>query len=326
MNTVSKQKPTTIRGHLESDAFKVSIARVLPKHLSPDRMARIAITAITRTPKLADCDQASFFRCLMDLSQWGLEPDGRQAHLIPFNNRKRGVVECQLIVDYKGLVELVMRTGKVSSIHADVVCENDVFDYDRGEIVRHTIDFKQPRGEVYAAYALIRFKDGSEKCEVMSKEDIEAIRNRSRAGRSGPWVTDWNEMAKKTAFRRVSKWVSLSAEIRDAIAVDDKQFEGIVEGIVSTPSIGLDDLTQRLTESDPPETDQPPLETSALSPNADPEDEAIEITEDLAREKLSSATTDTELNEMADLLIENGADEGMINHLVGEYAEAMSSE
>ena len=320
MNTVSKQKPTTIRGHLESDAFKVSIAKVLPKHLSPDRMARIAITAITRTPKLADCDQASFFRCLMDLSQWGLEPDGRQAHLIPFNNRKRGVVECQLIVDYKGLVELVMRTGKVSNIHADVVCENDVFDYDRGEIVLHKIDFKQPRGEVYAAYALIRFKDGSEKCEVMSKEDIEAIRNRSKAGRSGPWVTDWNEMAKKTAFRRVSKWVSLSAEIRDAIAVDDKQFEGIVEG-VSTPSISLDDLTQRLTESSAPsEAEQPPL---AL---AEPEGDVIEITEDLAREKLSSATTDAELNEMADVLIENGADEGMINHLVGEYAEAMSNE
>ena len=319
MNTVSKQKPTTIRGHLESDAFKVSIAKVLPKHLSPDRMARIAITAITRTPKLADCDQASFFRCLMDLSQWGLEPDGRQAHLIPFNNRKRGVVECQLIVDYKGLVELVMRTGKVSNIHADVVCENDVFDYDRGEIVLHKIDFKQPRGEVYAAYALIRFKDGSEKCEVMSKEDIEAIRNRSKAGRSGPWVTDWNEMAKKTAFRRVSKWVSLSAEIRDAIAVDDKQFEGIVEG-VSTPSISLDDLTQRLTESSAPsEAEQPPLTL------AEPEGDVIEITEDLAREKLSSATTDAELNEMADVLIENGADEGMINHLVGEYAEEFSA-
>jgi len=316
VNTVAKQKPTTIRGHLESDAFKASISKVLPKHLSPDRMARIAITAITRTPKLADCDQASFFRCLMDLSQWGLEPDGRQAHLIPFNNRKRGVVECQLIVDYKGLVELVMRTGKVSNIHADVVCENDVFDYDRGEIVSHKIDFKQPRGEVYAAYALIRFKDGSEKCEVMSKEDIEAIRNRSKAGRSGPWVTDWNEMAKKTAFRRVSKWVSLSAEIRDAIAVDDKQFEGIVEGVVSTPSIGLDDLTQRLTESsDPSETDQPPT--------TEPEDDSAEVTEDLARASLSSATTKAGLNVMADALIESGANEDMINHLAGEYAEAL---
>ena len=94
-----------------------------------------------------------------------------------------------------------------------------------------------------------------------------------------------------------------------------------------TPSIGLDDLTQRLTESsEPPETDQPPLEQPVLAPVAEPEDDATEITEDLARQKLSSATTDAELNEMADLLIENGADEGMVNHLVGEYAEAMSSE
>ena len=95
-----------------------------------------------------------------------------------------------------------------------------------------------------------------------------------------------------------------------------------------TPSIGLDDLTQRLTESSAPsETDQPPLESPALATTTtEPEDDAIEITEDLAREKLSSATTDAELNEVADLLIENGGNEGMINHLAGEYAEALSSE
>jgi len=222
-NTVAKkaQQPTGLRTLLTSDAFKEQLVHVLPEHLSPERQVRIAMTALARTPKLTECEPASFFQCLLSLSQFGLEPDGRHAHLIPFENRKRGVVECQLIIDYKGLVALAMRSGMVAYIHADVVCENDEFEFDRGELKKHKIDFRKPRGAVYAVYALCRFKDGTEKCEVMTRDEVEAIRRRSKAGTNGPWATDWNEMAKKTAFRRLSKWLPLSPEFRDAVEADD---------------------------------------------------------------------------------------------------------
>jgi recombination protein RecT len=219
--------PTTIKGLLEGEAFKAAIAKSLPRHLPPDRFIRIALTAIMRTPKLAECDRSSFFQALLSLSQLGLEPDGRRAHLIPFNNRKRGTVECQLIVDYKGLVELAMRSGQVSNIHADVVRENDDFDFDRGQLVRHRINFREDRGSVYAVYAICRFKDGSEKCDVMTRAEVEKIRARSKAGDDGPWVTDWEEMAKKTVFRRLSKWLPLSAEFRDALEADPDAAEDL---------------------------------------------------------------------------------------------------
>lgn len=214
-NTVAtvSQEPKTLRGWIESPDFQIQIARALPKHLTPDRQIRIALTALTRTPKLAECTPASVCKALLDLSAMGLEPDGRRAHLIPYGK------ECTLVVDYKGLAELAMRSGLVSSIHADVVCENDFFEADTGR-VRHRVNYKEPRGKVYAAYCLIRFKDESEKAEVLSVEDVEAIRKRSRAGGAGPWVTDWNEMAKKTAARRAFKWVPLSPEIRDAVDKD----------------------------------------------------------------------------------------------------------
>ena len=205
----------TIKDRLQSDDFKQAVAKALPKHLTPDRFLRVAITALTKTPKLAQCDQASFFGALLTLSQYGLEPDGRSAHLIPYGTT------CQLILDYKGIVELVMRTGKVSKLHADVVCENDEFEYNLGEIVIHKIDLRQPRGEMFAAYATCQFKDGATSAVVLSKQEIDDVRNRSRAGKSGPWVTDYNEMAKKTAFRRLSKWLPLSAEVRDLMAKDD---------------------------------------------------------------------------------------------------------
>lgn len=259
------KRDMTIRERLESPEFAKAVAAVMPRHLTPDRFVRVAILAMTRTPKLAQCDKASFFNALMLLSQYGLEPDGRRAHLIPFENRKRGVTECQLIIDYKGLAELAQRSGLVSNIHADVVCENDIFEYDRGEIRRHIIHFHKPRGPVYAAYALCRFKDGSEKCDVMNLEELNRIRDRSHGYRTAkkfnndnhPWITDWNEMAKKTVFRRLSKWLVLSPEFRDAIEKED-EFEGsVVEASENAkrmlPTSSLAEVAGMIEDETPPD-------------------------------------------------------------------------
>lgn len=216
---VATKKPATIREIIEGEGFKQQVAKVLPSVLPPDRFVRIAVTAMLKTPKLAQCSQASLLNSLLQLAQHGLEPDGRRAHLIPYGD------QVQLVIDYKGLAELAMRSGLVSYLHADVVCENDVFEFDMGEIKAHKIDLKKPRGAMFAAYSVCVFKDGTRKAEVMAKEEIDAIRNRSRAGKSGPWVTDYNEMAKKTVFRRLSKWLPLSPDVRDAAENDDDVIE-----------------------------------------------------------------------------------------------------
>jgi len=225
-------KPEGIRAIISGDRFKSEIAKALPRHLTPDRFLRIALTALTKTPKLADCTPESLCACLITLSSLGLEPDGRRAHLIPYGTT------CTLIVDYKGLAELVLRSGDVSRLHADVVCENDEFDYDLGAIRRHKIDFKKPRGDAYAAYALAEMKTGQIAVAVMSRDEVEGIRKRSRSGSSGPWVTDWNEMAKKTAFRRLSKWLPLSPDIRDA--VEDETDDIASTEVNVTPAVRFD--------------------------------------------------------------------------------------
>lgn len=227
---LATKAPPSIRTHLESQAFREQVAMVLPKHLTPERFVRVALTATMRTPALAQADQASFFNALLTLSQLGLEPDGRRAHLIPFKNSKRNCVEVQLVIDYKGLVELAMRSGFVVSIHADKVCEHDHFVFNLGQIERHEINFRADRGESYAYYARAVMKEGPPVCEVMTVAEISAIRARSRAGDSGPWVTDFGEMAKKTTFRRLAKWLPLSSEFRDALdadadSLDEKRFE-----------------------------------------------------------------------------------------------------
>lgn len=281
----AEAKPLTIRDHLKSDAMLAEIRKAMPKHCSAERMARVAMTAITKTPKLAECDQASFFQALLSLSQWGLEPDGRRAHLIPFENRKRGVVEVQLIIDYKGLVELAYRSGVVKNIHADVVREGDLFDYNLGRVVRHTpwflrrdADKPEKPGDVICTYCMVELSGETVKCEVLSKDEVEGVRRRSKAGSNGPWVTDWNEMAKKTAFRRASKWLPLSAEIVEAFERDDDTL--IDSHVVSDakPVNSLADLTRQLQqkqaevsrEREPGEDDEP-LTPGEITPEQEAE-------------------------------------------------------
>jgi len=247
--------PATIRALLTGEEFKHQVTLALPRHISPDRFVRVALTAMTRTPKLQECDKHSFFNALLTLSQLGLEPDGRLAHLIPFNNSKRNCVECQLIVDYKGLVDLAMRSGNVANIHADKVCANDVFEYNVGEVVAHKIDFRKDRGAAYCYFAQVTFKDGTKKADVMTLAEVQAIQKRSRAGSSGPWVTDFHEMAKKTVFRRLSKWLPLSPEYRDALDADadtleERRLAAAIPAMASTiPNFATEDEPAEATET-----------------------------------------------------------------------------
>ena len=243
-NTAVTRTQRDIQTLLESDQFKRAVGAALPKHLTADRFVRVALTAMMRTPKLRNCTQESLFKCLLDLSMYGLEPDGRRAHLIPYGN------ECTLIIDYKGLAELVRRSGDVSYIHADVVYEHDEFEYQfgSGAVLRHKPNLENRGENIRGAYSFVKLKDGSEDFIVLSKQEIEKVRKRSKAAQNGPWVTDWDEMAKKTAFRRHSKWLPLSPETRDAVEHDDDALEIQVDrGEVA--GISIDALTPSADEN-----------------------------------------------------------------------------
>lgn len=235
-NIVPANTKRDIRALIQSDEVKRQMAMALPKHLTADRMARIAVTAIMRTPKLAQCSPESLLNCLMQCSQLGLEPDGRRAHLIPYENRSNNTVECTLIIDWKGLAELAMRGGSIAKLHADLVCENDEFSYDMGEIQHHKINFRAPRGEPYAVYAMATTKTGERFVQVMTREEVEAIRDNSQGWRAfkkgyakqSPWNDAPGEMWKKTVFRRLTKWLPLSPEYRDALDADDADSSVVV--------------------------------------------------------------------------------------------------
>lgn len=221
---------TTVNSNQFIEKLKESWAAVLPSVCTPDRFARVALSCLRKNEKLVQAiqtkeGQVGVAQAFMKCAELGIEPDGRRAYLIPYKN------EIQLIIDYKGIAELAMRSGFVSNIHADKVCENDDFVYNVGAIEKHTIDFKNERGPAYAYYAIVTFKDGSKKCEVMSKHEIDQIKERAAAwkaykkyGKECPWNTDYDEMAKKTVFKRLAKWIPQSPEMQRAIEIDDEDY------------------------------------------------------------------------------------------------------
>ena len=215
-NQVVTTAKRDIKALLQSDTVKSQLALALPKWLTADRMARVACTAVIKSPKLLDCKPESLLQAVMLCAQAGLEPDGRSAHLIPYGD------QVQVIFDYKGLVALAERNG-VECIYADRVCENDEFEaivVDGEKKLTHKVDWKKPRGAAYAYYTSCR-RNGRLDYEVMTKEEVDAVRKRSKASGSGPWVTDYDEMAKKTTIRRMSKRWDLSPETREAMNADD---------------------------------------------------------------------------------------------------------
>lgn len=202
------------------------LLKALPKHLSPDRMTRIALTEMRKVPKLMQCDPMSFCGAIMQCAQLGLEPGGALGHiyLIPFENRKKGVTEVQVLMGYRGMIELARRSGQIVSLSAHEVYENDVFEFEYGlsEKLRHVPSLSE-RGKLTAVYAVAHFVGGGHQIEVMSKNDVEKIRARSKSGNSGPWLTDWDEMAKKTVLRKLFKYLPVSIEkLQQATALDEQ--------------------------------------------------------------------------------------------------------
>ena len=138
-NSVAKKTNLTIKDYIK--LYEEEIAKALPTVMTPERFTRIALSAVGNTPKLAVCTPQSFLGAMMNAAQLGLEPNTPlgQAYLIPYENRKKGITECQFQIGYKGLLDLAYRSGEVSMVDAQVVYENDKFDYELGlnPILKH---------------------------------------------------------------------------------------------------------------------------------------------------------------------------------------------
>ena len=206
-----------VRGAIEKMAPQFKAA--LPAHVSVDKFVRVTLTAVQTNPQLLEADRRTLFAAATKAAQMGLLPDGREGAIVTFKN------QAQWMPMVAGIMKLVRNSGEISTWSVQAVYENDHFDFCLGdeEHITHKPALAN-RGKLIAVYSIVTMKDGEKSREVMSVEDVNQIRARSRSGQSGPWQTDFAEMAKKTVVRRHSKRLPLSTDIDGVIREDDELF------------------------------------------------------------------------------------------------------
>ena len=219
--TESPQK--SLKAYLENN--KGAIAQVLPSKMTADRMLKVVLSATLRTPKLLECSQVSILQSVMHAAQLGLEAGSPLGHayLVPFFNKDANRTDCQLIVGYRGLIDLARRGGEIKSIEARCVYKNDEFTlrYGLKPQLEHAPCLDDDPGELRLVYAIAHIRGSKPQVEVMTLPQVERIRKASKSGKFGPWAEHFDEMARKTVVRRLCKYLPLSIEAAEEIAKVD---------------------------------------------------------------------------------------------------------
>ena len=252
MNTGIIQKSTSQIKEKESSRTSMQdlirkmepeIKKALPSVITPERFTRMVLSAISITPKLADCTPMSFLGAMMQAAQLGVEPNTPlgQAYLIPYNNKN--TLECQFQLGYKGLVDLAYRSGEVEIVQAKTVYTNDFFECEFGlEPKLKHIPAENDRGEPVKFYAVFKTKAGGYGFDVMSVSDVrEHAQKYSKSYNSNysPWTTSFEEMAKKTVLKRVLKYAPLKSDFVRAVSADETIKTELSDDMYSVPSVEI---------------------------------------------------------------------------------------
>ena len=221
-NNTNQVKKASLSKGMEQLLTKMGgqIQKALPSMVSSERFQRVALTAFSNNTKLQQCDPMSFIAAMMQSAQLGLEPNTPlgQAYLIPYGK------QVQFQIGYKGLLELAQRSGKIKTLYAHEVRENDTFDIDYGlnQTLTHKPLLKGNRGEVIGYYAVYHLDTGGNSFIFMTKDEVlEHAKRFSKTYNSGPWQTDFDAMAKKTVIKQLLKYAPLSIELQKATSMDE---------------------------------------------------------------------------------------------------------
>lgn len=250
--------------------------------IDPVKLKGVVLSTFTRTPALWECDPISIARAVVEAAQAGLEPTGSLggAYLVPFFNSKTGRKEAQLIIGYTGLVKLARRSGEIARVEARIVREQDEFDFGYGlqPYLTHRPALGVPEDQqnpMVLAYAVAHFRSGETQFDVMTAAEILAIKARSKAKDSGPWVTDEAEMWKKTVLRRLSKLMPLTVEAQRILDGEDtldteartataRPLRVVAPSRIAARVIGTPASTgHQVADDEPPPPDEPPSATAA---------------------------------------------------------------
>lgn len=224
-----------VRKALLSDEMKSQLVMALPPQMNPEKFQRVAITAVNKNPDLLRADRAGLYGAFVLAAQDGLLPDGREGAIVMFGS----VPQWMPMVG--GVLKKIRNSGELKSITAQEIYKNDKFRYwvdDDGEHLEHEPELFIERGELLGVYALAKTKDDAVYVEVMPKAQVDKVREIAKAKNGPAWTQWYDQMAKKTVIRRLSKRLPMSTDAEDVLRREDDLIdtEARVVGEESKPS------------------------------------------------------------------------------------------
>ncbi len=219
MNEIKQEDTTRIIVHAYPTLLRMEdlLSKLLPAEMCVKRLIRLFYAELAKNPSLNNCTTESICGAIMSCAQHGLEPGiAGMVYLIPRGGK------CAFMLGYRGMITLSRRSGTLTSIEASCVYEKDHFKIKKG--TKPDLDHEPAivdRGEMLGVYAIVTLTDGSKQFDFMNMSDISAVRGRSPTRNSGPWVTDFEQMAQKTVIRRLLKLAPISINLSSAISLDE---------------------------------------------------------------------------------------------------------
>lgn len=198
--------------------------------LTKEKIIGFLTTAINKQIKLLDCTPMSIYQALTDSLRVGLDFSGSlgQAYLVPYGK------VCTLIIGYQGYIQLMHRSGMIRAIYAEPVFEGDEFEYTLGtdKKIFHKpgkAGSRTSEAGLTHVYAVYETTVGGKDFIVMNRQELDAIRKRSKMANSGAWASDPIEMFKKVAIRRIRKYIPMSIEQQNVLSrvdeIDNTDYE-----------------------------------------------------------------------------------------------------
>tara|TARA_Y100000996_G_scaffold281883_1_gene222447 strand:- start:227 stop:1027 length:801 start_codon:yes stop_codon:yes gene_type:complete len=220
-----------MQGTLEKMADKFTEA--LPRQMDVNKFISVAKLTLNKNPKLLQADKTSLMQTFMKAAQDGLYLDGREAAAVQYGN------QVNYLPMVEGVIKLMHNSGLIKTISAEVVYENDCFEYELGSNphVKHIPLLVGNRGNRICVYCYVQTANDGEYIEIMNMDDLDKCKQQAKGASSphSPWVKWFDQMAKKTVIHRIAKRLPKNDAISSVVRIEeDTDFKQAVN-VTPTP-------------------------------------------------------------------------------------------
>lgn len=216
-----------IAGRLQ--AYSAGLLPMLKSDKKTQRHIQIIATTVRKNQQLMSCSISSIAGGMLQAGMLNLDfnPNTGYCYLVPYYNKETRNYEAQFQLGYRGMIELINRSGEIKELYAECVYKGDEFtvEYGLNRSLSHVPKFgSKSANDITFVYAVAKTKSDGLYFVILTRPEIEKLRMRSPMQKEtelkGAWKTDYEAMAKAKAIKQLAKFLPMSTDINEKIFTD----------------------------------------------------------------------------------------------------------